>query len=103
MDFRGFDSSIILIQRGGILMSIGDLPECLSQAILVGIMLVGRLGVFSPMCKISLLSLLLLSLLLVVVLLCMYIYIYIYMHLAVHELLVARVSRLALLGRTFDN
>ena len=27
MDFRGFDSSIILILRGGILMSIGDFPE----------------------------------------------------------------------------
>ena len=46
MDFRGFDSSIILILRGGILMSIGDFLEDLSQAILVGIMLVGRLGVF---------------------------------------------------------
>ena len=45
MDFRGFDSSIILILRGGILMSIGDFPESLSQAILVGVMLVGRLGV----------------------------------------------------------
>ena len=45
MDFRGFDSSIILIIRGGTLMSIGDFPEDLSQAMLVGIMLVGRLGV----------------------------------------------------------
>ena len=27
MDFRGFDSSIILILWGGILMSIGDFPE----------------------------------------------------------------------------
>ena len=44
VDFRGFDSSIVLIQRGGILMSIGNLPESLSQAMLVGIMLVGRLG-----------------------------------------------------------
>ena len=32
MDFRGFDSSIILILRGGILMSIGIFPESLSQA-----------------------------------------------------------------------
>ena len=47
MDFRGFYSSIILIQRGGILMSIGDFPESLSQAILVGIMLVGRLAYVS--------------------------------------------------------
>ena len=45
MDFRGFHSSIILITRGGIIMSIGDFPESLSQAILVGIMLVGRLGI----------------------------------------------------------
>ena len=45
VDFRGFDSSVILILRGGILMSIGDFPESLTQAMLVGIMLVGRLGV----------------------------------------------------------
>ena len=42
--FRGLDSSIILIIRGGILTSIGDFPESLSQAMLVGTMLVGRLG-----------------------------------------------------------
>ena len=42
MDFRGFDSSIILIITGGILMSIGDFQESLSRAILVGIILVGR-------------------------------------------------------------
>ena len=47
VDFRGFDSSIILILRGGILMSIGDSPESLSQAILVLVMLVGGLGVFA--------------------------------------------------------
>ena len=45
MDFREFDSSRILILRGGTLMSIGNSLESLSQAILVGIMLVGRLGV----------------------------------------------------------
>ena len=45
MDFGGFDSSIVLIQKGGILRPIGDFPESLSQAILVRIMLVGRLGV----------------------------------------------------------
>ena len=45
LDFRGFDSSIILILWGAILMSIGDFPESLSRAILVGIMFVGRLGV----------------------------------------------------------
>ena len=45
MDFRGFDSSTILIFRGGILMSVGDLPESLRRAILVGVMSVGRSGV----------------------------------------------------------
>ena len=45
LEFRGFDSSRISILRGGILMSIGDLPESSSQAILAGIILVGRLGV----------------------------------------------------------
>ena len=44
MDVGGFDSSIILIRRGGIPRPIGDFPESLSQAILVGMMLVGRLG-----------------------------------------------------------
>ena len=45
MDFRGFDSSIILDLRGGIPRPIGNFPESLSQAILAGIILVGRLGV----------------------------------------------------------
>ena len=45
MDLIGFDSSIILILRAGIPRPIGDFPEGLSQAILVGMMLVGRLGV----------------------------------------------------------
>ena len=45
MDFGGFDSSIILIVRGGIPRPTGDSPESLSQAILVGIMLVGKSGV----------------------------------------------------------
>ena len=45
VDFRGFDSTIILILRGGILRPIGNIPESLSQAILVGVMLVGGLGV----------------------------------------------------------
>ena len=45
MNFRGFDSSTILILRGGIPRSIGKHPESLSQAMLVEIMLVGRLGV----------------------------------------------------------
>ena len=45
VDFGGFDSSVILILRGGILMSVGDSPESLSQAMSAGIMLVGRLGV----------------------------------------------------------
>ena len=37
LDFRGFDSSIILILRGGILMSTGNFPEVSSQGILAGI------------------------------------------------------------------
>ena len=36
VDFGGFDSSIILILRGGIPRPIGDFPESLSQAMLVG-------------------------------------------------------------------
>ena len=31
LDFRGFDSSRILNSRGGILMSIGNIPEVLSS------------------------------------------------------------------------
>ena len=45
LNFRGFDSSRILIRRGGILMSIGNFPDSLRYQILVGIILVGRLGV----------------------------------------------------------
>ena len=45
LDFRGLDPSMILSLRGGILMSIGNSPEIMCQRILVGIILVGRLGV----------------------------------------------------------
>ena len=45
VDFRGFDSSTILRLRGEVPRPIGDLPESLSQAMSVGTMLVGRLGV----------------------------------------------------------
>ena len=44
MDVGGFELSRILILRGGIPRPIGKFPESLSQAILVGIVLVGRLG-----------------------------------------------------------
>ena len=44
LDVRGLDSSIILMLRVGILMSIGNFMEILSQRILAGIILVGRLG-----------------------------------------------------------
>ena len=44
LDFRGFGSSRIVKFRGGILMSIGNIPEILSQRILAGIILLGRLG-----------------------------------------------------------
>ena len=47
VDFGGFDSSTILIWRGGISRPIGDFPESLRQAMLVGIMLVGKLGVWA--------------------------------------------------------
>ena len=45
LHFRGFYSSIILILRAGIPRPMGNFPESLSQAILVGIIIVGRLGV----------------------------------------------------------
>ena len=45
IDFGGFDSNIILILSGSIARPIGNFPESLSQAILVGIILVVRLGV----------------------------------------------------------
>ena len=35
LDFGGFDSSRILILRGGMLMSVGSLPEMLSQQICI--------------------------------------------------------------------
>ena len=41
MDLGGFDSSLILDLRGGIPRPIGIFPESLTQAILVGVMLVG--------------------------------------------------------------
>ena len=47
MDFRGFDSSIILIVRGGIPRPIGDFTESLSQAMLAGCNVsreIGRIG-----------------------------------------------------------
>ena len=44
LDFGGFNSSGTLILRGGILMSMGNFPESLSQGILVGTILAGRLG-----------------------------------------------------------
>ena len=47
LDFRGFDSSRVLILTGGIIMPIGQIPESLSQAILVWIILVRRLGTMS--------------------------------------------------------
>ena len=45
LDLGGFDSSILLILRGGIIMSIESSPDILSQRILVGMIFVGRLGV----------------------------------------------------------
>ena len=45
LDFREFDSSRILMLRGENPRPIGNFPESLSQGILVGTILVGRLGV----------------------------------------------------------
>ena len=47
LDFRGFDSSIILILRGGIPRPMGNFPEISSQRIFVGRCLVGRLGILA--------------------------------------------------------
>ena len=44
LDFGGFDSSRILVLRGGILRSAGNFPEILTQRISTGIVLAGRLG-----------------------------------------------------------
>ena len=45
MDFIGFDSSIMLIVRGGVLMPTENFTEVLSQGILAGIILAGRFAV----------------------------------------------------------
>ena len=45
LDVRGLDSIVILNSRGGIVRSVMNFPEGLSQAILVGRFSVGRLGV----------------------------------------------------------
>ena len=45
MDFRGFGSNIIFILRDEIPRAIWGFPERLSQAILAGTILLGRLGV----------------------------------------------------------
>ena len=53
LEFRGFDSSIISNLRGGILMFLGSFAEIMSQRILKGIILVGRLGVSVTRSRIS--------------------------------------------------
>ena len=47
LDFRGLDSSIVLISRGGIPRPIGNFPESLTRGILLGIILVGRFSAVS--------------------------------------------------------
>ena len=47
LDFGGFDSSIIFIIRGGIMVSVGKVSAIWSREILVGLILVWRLGVQS--------------------------------------------------------
>ena len=49
MDVRVFDSSMILIVRGGISRPTGDFPESWTQAMLLGMILVGRLAVAPPL------------------------------------------------------
>ena len=44
MDFRGLDSGVISSTRGGTPGPTGNWPQSLSQAILVGVMLVGKLS-----------------------------------------------------------
>ena len=46
--FRGFDSSIMLSRRGGIPRPIGNFPESLSQAMLVGCNVSRGIGRMSP-------------------------------------------------------
>ena len=46
VDFRRFDSSIMLCLRSGIPRSVRDFTESVSQAMLAGVMLVGTLGVY---------------------------------------------------------
>ena len=41
LDFRGFDPSVILSLRGGVLMSTENLPEVLIQGVFVGIIQYG--------------------------------------------------------------
>ena len=45
VDFIRLDSSVMLCLRVGIVMSIGNFRESLSQAMLVGVMLVRKSGV----------------------------------------------------------
>ena len=47
LNFRWFDSSKILISRAVILTSTRNFPEVMSQAILAGIILEGRLGMLA--------------------------------------------------------
>ena len=47
LDFRGFDSSRILVLRGAILVPMGDFLEVLSRRVFAGIVLVGRLSVLA--------------------------------------------------------
>ena len=47
---RGFESSITLILRGGVPRPVGYFPESLTQAMSVGVMLVGRLGIGQDVC-----------------------------------------------------
>ena len=50
---EGFHSSIMILLMGGILMSMGDFPESLSQAMPVWTILAGRLGVLMHVLRVE--------------------------------------------------
>ena len=89
LDFRGFDSSIILIVRGGIGGPLGNFPEVLSQAILPGIIFrreIGRNDHFGEAAQLVLAAHELDELVVdpgAWVCVCVYVYIYIYIYVCI--------------------
>ena len=84
VDFRGFDSSTILLLRGGILRPMGDFPESLSQAMLVGCNVsreIGRRGILYIHIYMYICIYVYMYIYIYV-----YIYIYIYIYICIHRL-----------------